>query len=115
MERRHEVIAHPRMASGVRERGRAIVADLAWPLVTGCRAVLDARAGVGSVVPPRFDIGPAVEVVDFLDRERQAVDGLAILFVVVVPYAPDDVHVRTLVQVGGCALRQCAPKRPLDG
>jgi predicted nucleotidyltransferase len=48
------------------------------------------------------------------DAERLNVDGLAVLLVVVVAQAPDEVDVAALAQVLGGVLGLLAPQRPLD-
>ena len=75
-----------------------------------CGAASAPRAAVAA----GFALGAAVEVVDLLGRERHAVDGLAVLLVVVVAQPADDVDVRALAQVLGGVLGLLAPQRPLD-
>jgi hypothetical protein len=70
--------------------------------------------GAGATVAAGFALGAAVEVVDLLGRERHAVDGFAVLLVVVVAQPADDVDVRALAQVLGRVLGLLAPQRPLD-
>ena len=67
-----------------------------------------------ATVAAGFALGAAVEVVDLHGRERHAVDGLAVLLVVVVAQAADDVDVGALAQVLGRVLGLLAPQRPLD-
>ena len=97
-----------------------------WRALRGLRVLAAGAAGrspllrgrplVGAVatVAAGFALGAAVEVVDFLGRERHAVDGLAVLLVVVVAQPADDVDVRALAQVLGGVLGLLAPQRPLD-
>ena len=77
-------------------------------------AARSAALGAVATVAAGFALGAAVEVVDLLGRERHAVDGLAVLLVVVVAQPADDVDVRALAQVLGGVLGLLAPQRPLD-
>jgi hypothetical protein len=63
----------------------------------------------GFVPAARITLATAVEVVDLLGREVEAVDGHAVLVVVVVPEAADDVDAAALAEVAGSVLA-CLPQ-----
>jgi hypothetical protein len=100
------------------DQGKTGNGDTAGDIAYGLRdcAAAGARCTLAflATVAAGFALGAAVEVVDLLGRECHAVDGFAVLLVVVVAQAADDVDVRALAQVLGGVLGLLAPQRPLD-